>query len=161
MTIKRIPEGAKSFEANGKKFILHESLTVSGWEKSEELRLELEVGSTVKDLVGQIKEAYEHLDKSKPASAAIVLYNAISGAERIVEGRPHPLLFLLTLFARPEGSKDEWTEAEATEWINDFKIEGYAVTDLFMLAGSTLKTFALDWQLSSLLTSSPESEEPA
>jgi len=64
------------------------------------------------------------------------LYNAQSAAERIADKVPHPLLLILTLFVRPEGSDlRKWEQAEAQTWINDFNEECIATDDLFRLAG--------------------------
>ena len=108
---------------------------MDGFQRLEELRVEMEAGNTVGDLINLTKKAYEACNKNKLADAAVHLYNALNIEERIVEGRPAAWLLALSLFVRPEGADlSRWTEAQAAEWIADWNNEGYAVSDLFSLA---------------------------
>lgn len=133
--ITRLGEGTRSFQAGGRTYIVHESLTVDGFQRLEELRVEMEAGNGVGDMLKLTQKAYDLLNKGKVADAAVSLYNCLNIQERIVDGRPQAWLLALTLFIRPEGSDlASWTEAEATEWINEWSGAGLAVSDLFNLA---------------------------
>jgi len=44
--IKTIPENAREFMANGRRFIVHDKLTVDGYQRMEEFRLEIETGTS-------------------------------------------------------------------------------------------------------------------
>lgn len=141
--IQRLSEGTKAFQANGKEFIVHDTLTVDGYQRLEELRVEMEAGNSVGDLLSLTKKAYDLCNKGKLADAAVALYNAINIEERILDQRPAAWLLALTLFVRPRGADlSKWSEVDATEWIKDWEEEGIGAPDLFKLAFAANK--ALD-----------------
>lgn len=150
--IKTIPENAREFTANGRRFIVHDKLTVDGYQRMEEFRLEIETGTSAGAAVKTIGQVVNALKKNDVFTASVHAYNATAALERISEKVPHPLLLTLTLFVRPEGSDlSEWNEAEAISWLQDFNAEGYSVTDLFILADSCRSAF-----VSNFLRSSPD-----
>lgn len=156
-TLKRLDENTRAFEANGHRYIVHESLNVDGFQRLEELRIEMETGNTAGDLLKALQKAYSLLNAQKFADASVTIYNAINIGERIQSGKPPAWLLALTLFVRPEGSDlATWDEQQAESWTADWNAEGYAVTDLFTLA------FASRTRLDSgFLRNSPGiSEEP-
>lgn len=133
--ITRLGAGTRSFEANGRTYIVHESLTVDGFQRLEELRVEIEAGNGVGDMLKLTQKAYDLTNKGKLADAAVALYNCLNVQERINDGRPQAWLLALSLFVRPEGADlSTWTESDAAEWIADWTQEGFAVSDLFNLA---------------------------
>lgn len=135
VAIQRLGPDTKRFEAKGRTYIVHESLTVDAFQHLEELRVEMEAGNTTGDLLKLLRTAYEAANKNRLADSAVAIYNALNIGERIIEGRPQAWLLALTLFVRPEGSDlSNWTESDATEWIHDWNEEGYSVADLFTLA---------------------------
>jgi hypothetical protein len=135
LEIKRLKEDTRRFEANGKTYVVHESLTMDAFKIYDELRVEMEAGNTVGDMLGLLKTAYELLNKNKLADAAVCIYNAINVSERIESKRPQAWAYALTLFVRPDGHDlTSWNEADALGWIEDWNAEGYAVDDLFILA---------------------------
>ncbi len=157
---KKLDPSARVIEANGKTFIVHHNLTEYGYEMMEALRLEMETGSSAGDLVKNIGKAVNSLRTNNVYEASVILYNATSGAERIANKTPHPLLLTLTLFVRPQGSDlTTWNEAEAIEWLNDFNKEGFGITDLFLLADACRMAFAQGFLHSFQTTSNSEAEE--
>lgn len=135
--IQRLTGETRRFEAGGRWYQVHDTLTVDGFQHLEELRIEMEAGNTVGDLIKLTKQAYTLLNQGKMADAAVSLYNALNIEERVLEGRPQAWLLALTLFVRPEGADlSKWSESEAAEWIKEWNEEGYSVTDLFNLAFS-------------------------
>ena len=97
--IKDLPPDVKEFTANGRRYIVHETLTADGFQMMEELRLEIETGTTAAELVKTIGKAINSLNNgAKLFDACNHLYNATSSAERIQQKIPHPLLLTLTLF---------------------------------------------------------------
>ncbi len=163
--LKRLPIGATSFEANGKKFIVHRSVGFFGWASLEKLRVEIQSGAGPSDLVKANGKIVGALRKNDVYDASVIAYNATSVAERISSGRPHPLLLMVTLFARPEGSDVRyWNEDTALEWLNDFNEEGYDVVDFFVFADVLRENFEQHFQhgsLDTLLNESLESEASA
>lgn len=158
--VKRLPENVKTFEANGRKYIVHTGLTVSAFQKLEELRLELEAGNSVPDMVKMMQQAYGKMNEGKMADAAVIMYNAMNVAERIVEGRPPLWLLELTLFVRPEGADvTKWDEGEAMVWIQDWENEGYDMADFFGLATRLHSAYVQHFTASIMDFSQSESEE--
>lgn len=140
--IKKLDENAKSIEANGKKYIVHESLVESAYEIMDNLMIEMATGGSAGQLVTALGKIITAMDSSKFYTASTVAYNALSTAERINQGIPHPMLRIFTLFVRPQGSDIRvWNEAEAIEWLSDFNEEGYGVDSLFNAAALYSKVF--------------------
>lgn len=161
--VQRLTGDTRRFEAGGRWYQVHDTLTVDGFQHLEELRVEMEAGNTVGDLIKLTKQAYTLLNQGKMADAAVSLYNALNIEERILEGRPQAWLLALTLFVRPEGSDlSKWSESEAEEWIKDWNEEGYSVTDLFNLAFSAREKldtgFSLNFPDTSVQAGESESE---
>lgn len=120
--------------------MVHETLTVDGFQRLEELRVEMEAGNTAGDLLKLLQKAYGMLNTQKFADAAVTIYNAINIGERINNQKPPAWLLALTLFVRPEGSDiTQWSEADAEIWISEWNAEGFDVTDLFTLAFASRK----------------------
>ena len=144
--IKNIEPGARELYANGRRFVIHETLTVDGFQKMEELRLEIETGTTAADAVKTIGKAVDALKSNNVFTASVHCYNATASLERIAAKVPHPLLLMLTLFVRPEGSDlSNWNEADAILWLEDLNKEGYNINDLFTLADACRQAFALNF----------------
>ena len=157
--IKRLDENTRAFEANGRRYIVHESLTVEGFQRLEELRVEMETGNTAGDLLKSLQKAYAMLNAQKFADASVTIYNAINIGERIQSGKPPAWLLALTLFVRPEGSDlATWDEQEAESWANDWNAEGYAVADLFTLAFASRLRLDSDFLRNSPVTSDEPNE---
>ena len=149
---KRIAQNANNFTANGIKYLINgEPLSIARFEALERLQLEAEVGGTVKDAFAKIEKALEYLNKMRAVDAGIELRNALLGLSRIVEERHSPLLLICTLFIIKEGENlAEWNESEAIEKIEDWTMEGYAMTDFFGLAVSLLPSFMVNYNENSL-----------
>lgn len=151
--IVRLPENCKAFMAGGRKFIVHESLTVEGYAKLEELRLEMETGNTAGDILKAIGKVAQYLQKNDVYHASVITYNSANAAERVTEGRKAAWLLTLSLFVRPEGADlSAWSEAEAGAWIDEWAVEGIAVDDLFTLANACQTTFVAAFLRSSQTT---------
>ena len=160
--IKDLPPDVKEFTANGRRYIVHETLTADGFQMMEELRLEIETGTTAAELVKTIGKATVALSKNNVYDASVHLYNATSSAERIQQKIPHPLLLTLTLFVRPEGSDlSTWNPAEAATWIQDFNEEGYNINSLFIKADACREGFVSNFTRNSpdIFQTEEESEE--
>lgn len=118
--------------ASGKKYIVQNTLNAEEFKTLEVLRIEIEIGNSVDDLIKMQGKAIGFLQKNDVYGASVALYNGTNIAERIREGRDPAWLLCLTLFARPEGFAGKWTEGDAAEWIADWT--NYGVHDLFTLA---------------------------
>lgn len=143
---------ANSFKsASGKKYIVYPSLTTYRFEVFERLMVEMEHLTSLSAFREEIAAAYECLNKSKPADAAVKINNMLNGTARIQNGQPHPLLTICSLFICPaEENQSEWSEAEAQEKIRDWA--GVDVTFFLASAKRLLPRFMNDYATDSLNT---------
>lgn len=157
--IKQLTDKTKTITgASGLKYIIHADLTVNGYEKLEELRVEMQAGNTAGEMLKILQDCYDVLNKGKFADASVYLYNAINISERLVDERHPAWLLALTLFARPEGHDlDNWNEQSASEWIADWNEAGYSAAALFKLASAATQNYAFNWPHSSPDTSDGQS----
>lgn len=153
--IKRLDDKTRAFMANGRRYVVHENLTVEGFQRLEELRVEMEAGNSAGDLLKLLQKAYGLLNAQKYADACVTLYNAINIGERVNAGKYPAWIMALTLFVRPEGADlSVWDEQEAERWVADWNAEGYAATDLFGLAFASRIKFD-----SGFLSNSPDTSD--
>ena len=158
--VRRLNGSEKRFEAAGKNYIVHETLTVDGFQRLEELRVEMEAGNSVSDMLKLLNKAYDLTNKGRLADASVALYNAINVQERIVQGRPAAWLLALSLFVRPEGADlSRWTEQDAAQWIEDWNSEGLAIADLFNLAFTCNRRLGTDFSFNFPGTSDAPAKE--
>lgn len=140
--LKRLELTQNSFEANGRKYIIHPSLSVKRFEEFEKMQIEVSWGVDFDTLFKKLKEVWEKLDKGKFAEASVVVWNLLKGISRLIEQREHPLLLLCTLFICLEDEdRRDWDEATAKEKIQDWREEGIIVSDFFGLAFNLVQGF--------------------
>lgn len=158
--VVRLDENTRAFEANGRRYIVHDMVTADGYAILEELRLEMETGNSAGDLVKLQGKAIGHLQKNNIYDASVCLYNALNISERISTGKPAAWLLQLTLFVRPEGSNiAKWDESEAATWIADWNAAGIGIDSLFFFHNLCLGAYVTAFNLNSQTTSSePKSE---
>lgn len=145
--LKQIPPGANSFEANGKKYLIHNSLSVARFRKLHELQVIAGFGADYQTLYQTLKDVYNLLEEPKLASASVKINGVLEGIARELNKQYHPLLLICTLFMCPEGSDiTRWNEAEAGECIEDWNTEGYDIQGFFTEGLRFLRQFALNLQ---------------
>lgn len=146
--------------ASGKEYIVYPSLTARRFEVFERLQVEMEHATTLSAFRGEVAGAYELLNKSKFADAAVKINNLLNGAARIENGQPHPLLLICSLFICPaEENQAEWSEAEATEKIKDWA--GVDIAFFLASAKRLLSRFITDYATDSLNISEVEKIDAA
>lgn len=107
--------------ASGKSYIVYPSMTAKRFEVFERLQVEMEHQTSLTGFREEAAGAYDLLNKSKPADAAVKLNNLVNGVTRIENGQPHPLLMICTLFiCTKDENQAEWSEAEAQEKVQDW-----------------------------------------
>ena len=113
---------ANSFTSHsGRKYIVYPSLTVERFATFEKLQVEMEHGVSLSAFRNEAEAAYDLLNKSKAADAAVKIYNLKAGVSRIENKQPHPLLLICSLFICEETEdQSKWNEAEAAEKIADW-----------------------------------------
>jgi hypothetical protein len=139
--LKRLDIASNSFEANGRKYLIHPSVTIERFKYFEKLQVSIGFNADYTTLATGIRKAYDDLQKFKGADASVTLYNLMEGIEKKRNDREHEVLLLCSLFVCREGENlAEWNETEAVEKIADWKA-GYDVADFFDLAWRLVRGF--------------------
>jgi hypothetical protein len=159
MEIKPLDQNAQRFDANGRAYVFRSSLDVKQFAIFEELQLEFQSGVNAATFYKNVEDAYLDFNAMKFADGCSKLYNALHGAGRIVENRPHPALLILTLFCQPEDFDGAWDEDLAAAWIDDWSEERIAVNSLFTKAFDAARRFIAGLQFNFRDTSGSDQPE--
>lgn len=107
---------------SGRKYFIYDSVTAGRYGELQRLEGEIHAGSTMSETFMQVEKAYEALNKSKPADAAVILNNAVNNKNRNNAGLPDRILLYCTCFINGEGENvSQWNETDAIEKVNDWK----------------------------------------
>ena len=159
-TIKEPQISDSSFWANGVKYTIQDTLTVERYEQYELLETQLHWGVDFKTMFDNLKQVYEQLEKSKPASAAVLVNNMLLGTAYVPENRANPVLLMCTLFmTRPGENLSAWSMTDAYAKIEDWKAEGLAVRFFFHAAMRFAARCKIDYE-AILKIFSPPVQEP-
>ena len=140
--VKRLNMEAKTFMANGNKYHYGMQLSIERFVEYEKMNLWAGFGMEFDKILGEIKTAYGLLNKSKPADAAVILKNLDDGVTRNVDSRTHPMLNLCALYINREGENEKVVDLKLMdEKIEDWRKEGYAISDFFQLAFNFINGF--------------------
>lgn len=144
--IKNISE-LQEFTANGVRYLVRTSLTITRFEQFEKLQVQVGYGVTFKELFQNIRKAYDHLNGNtvKPMDAGVVLYNIMNGVKNNIDDREHPILQLCALFMCTEDEDvTVYDSALTTKKINNWKTEGIEMNDFFSFASALVQGFTPD-----------------
>lgn len=157
--LKTFNPEANSFMANGKKYLIHGSLSTFRYKYYEIYQAQMAWGVDFQKQYKDIGAAYDLLNKSKPADAAVHLNNMREGIARHLEKREHPAMMLCTLFISREGEDlSTWNETEAMEKVADWNTEGYEMVGFFKYALRLVE--GLDSALEALSANTLQQGEP-
>lgn len=133
--LKRLPAKASFFEANGKTYKIAEELGVYRHKVLDRLQVIAAFGGDLPTIFGKASDAYNALNASKPADAAIIMNGMLEATGRALREEEPVLLLICTLFiSREDEDITTWEEAAAKLKIQDWQAEGYAMRDFFGLA---------------------------
>jgi hypothetical protein len=90
-TVKRLDLSANGFEANGRKYLIHDSLTIERFEQYEKLQVQVSWGIEFEIMFKNLRELIKHLDKIEFVKASVLATNMLHGVARGVENRIHPV----------------------------------------------------------------------
>lgn len=131
-----------SFTANGQKYIIHESLAMTRFEKFEELEPEVAYGMAADNLFDNLLKVYDFLNEQRPADASVAVHNMLNGIKRNLEGREHPVLQICSLYIAREGENLATYDAKLNaEKIEDWRQEGIDYQNFFLLAFNLARGF--------------------
>lgn len=130
------------FNANGKEYIIRQSLTIERFEEFEKLQIQVGYGVDFRGMFGNLRKAYDYLNASQPADAGVLLYNTMNGVKNEIDGRENEVLQLCALFICTENEDlTIFDENLMKAKIDDWKIEGIAMESFFTLAFNLVNGF--------------------
>lgn len=134
MSEPRISLTDNSFEAGGKKYVIHGSLNIERYRVLEELQVRSRFGKSYVELHRGFEKVIELINKSKRFEADIAFNNLMQGTARALNKQHDPLILICTLFCCEEGEpRTGWDEEKANETIKIWSEEGYPVEDFLLL----------------------------
>ncbi len=146
METKRINFDAPTIPANGKQYKFSRDLTIERYKELEQLEVEFFYGFDMHGLFNKLKDAYNDLNKSKPADAAIKMYRIMEGVADRVDKREPCVLRICSLFlVTDDEDVTTWSEDLAKQKIEDWQKEGYLIDDFFSLAANLVPNFLKDY----------------
>ena len=132
---KRIAVTDNSFEAGGRKFIIHSSLNIERYRVLEEMQVRATFGQSYAQLHQGFLKVVDLINKGKRFESDIALNNMMQGVARALNKQHNPMLLIATLFCCEENEdRGTWSEESANEKIELWSKEGYPVEDFFMLS---------------------------
>ncbi len=141
MSLKKIDLQAGSFEANGKKYLIETTLSIGRYRKYEEIEIETGYGRSFKDLYDNVRQAYDDLNKSKPADASVKLYNLINGITDPKKKEPFVLRYCALFMNTEEEERASITDDQIQAKISDWQQEGLDIDPFFQFAIHSLPGF--------------------
>lgn len=132
----------ESFMANGRRYFIRTSLTVTRFEKFEQIQIRVGYGVDFRQLFNNLMKIYDDLNNMKPADAAITVHGMMHGIKDKIEERENEVLLLCSLFVCREGEDLTTYDDQLTrDKIEDWKKEGIAMESFFTLAFNLVNGF--------------------
>jgi len=135
--LKHLDLSKDEFEANGVKYYIKNSLTITRFIEYEKLQSDVGFGKSFQGIYNDLDTAIGLANKGKGVEAWNVLFNLKDGIAQKLENRMHPSLLLCSLFIISEGEDITiYDEKVMNKKIDDWVKEGFDVADFFQLAGN-------------------------
>lgn len=130
-----IPEGARSFVANGRTYHKAEGLSMRRYLWYQRLSVELATGMGVSDLHAKTREAFDLINKLKFAEASVALHEGLAGYADINEDRYPAAMRMTLLFWNAEGEDiADMSEEIMAKKITDMEEAGIDASFFFVQA---------------------------
>ena len=141
MSLKKIDfESGKLTGKSGKEYLIESELSVVRFQEFEKLQSHVGFGVDFEGVINKLKDAFEDLNKSKPADAAIKIHNLLNGVIQKVENREHPIMEMCALFINSEDEdRTEFNVDKIKRKIEDWR--EYSTNDFFQLAFTLVNNF--------------------
>jgi hypothetical protein len=120
--MQKIEQNANEFTtASGRTYYIYSSMSAARYVIAQKLEAEMQAGTTIGQVVAQTKKAYECLNTSKNADAAVILFNVNQEADRVLNEQPDSIMLYCTLFMCEKGEDTgKWNETDAQSKIEDW-----------------------------------------
>jgi hypothetical protein len=146
MELKQINFQEKSFQANGKEYLIEKELSIQRSVYAEQCKIELETGLRVGKQLDDWTKVYDLANERRFADIVVLAHNNRRAFKNFFEEH-HPILKLCACFLNsPEEDRRIITDSMVAAKIKDWAEEGYAMSSFFELALSFLKTESGDYR---------------
>ena len=133
--VKKINFEEGSFTADGRKFIITDSLPVDYFMEFERVQNSMGFNMGFKQIFDKLKDIYSLLNSNKLLDAGIKLYNLMGAVAEKVDSKIHPDLEICALFIIEEGEeRTVYNKETSKSKIDAWRKEGYDMQDFFTLA---------------------------
>ena len=145
MELKQIDLNATQFQANGKTYVVKDSLSVERYRWFEKYQIDFGLGRSFKSVADTLKKSRELFNKGKTVEALYLNYNLEMAISQGLEKRTNDAMMLCALFIVTEDEDlTKWDEQEQMKKIDDWNSEGYEVNSFFRLAANLVTGFIED-----------------
>lgn len=157
--LKRIDFDKGKFTANGQDYTIEGTLSIERYAELQLLEKELAYNFTVKGIFDQLRKMWELLNKMKFAETVVILSDLMRGAKKAQERQP-TILKICALFINTETeNRATITQDMIEKKINDWKAEGIAMQDFFVVASNSVTGFLEVYRTVSRIISAMGNEE--
>lgn len=138
---KRLDLNFKEFTANGKKYLKNTVFSIKRFEAFEIWQPQLAYDLDFQAFYSQDVKLFDMINKQKFADCAVLIHNRLSKIKDLLDKkRTHPALLLCALaIVREDEDPGELDEALQLEKIEDWRKEGFAMSDFFLFAASIME----------------------
>lgn len=152
--VKRLDISNGFFETAKHRYTINDLLSVERFEKYEELQVRLGWGIGFSEIHGRIQQAIDLGNKGKGVEAWAKVVQLRDMIAEKVEDRVHPALLICGLFFLREDESPKTVDDQILrEKIDDWREEGYSVTDFFVVASNLVEGFIDGYQEAILIIS--------
>lgn len=143
MSVQKLELGTKSFIANGKKYVVSETISIARFKQYEKLVPRLTFGLDFNQIFANLKLAYEALNKQQFANSSVILHNLMNGISKVEEdNRVNPALLMASLMINRENEDVTiYDEKIALDKINDWQVEGLDMMGFFQFSLTCINGF--------------------
>lgn len=140
--LKRIDFESGKIPIGDKCLTIQSSLSVDKWIEFEKLSQTFSFGKDIEQIEKDLSLAYDFLNKTKFADAAVLISNLRLSIVRNLEQKIHPAMELCLLFLTYEDEDYSHYHPELNnEKLEAIKKEGYAMEDFFTLASNLVRGY--------------------
>ena len=145
MGLKQIDLNATQFQANGKTYVVKDSLSVERYRWFEKYQIDFGFGRSYKSIADALKKSIDLANKGKGIEAWNLVLNLAKAIGEGLEKRTNNAMMLCALFIVGEDEDlTKWDEQEQLKKIDDWNSEGYDVNSFFRLAANLVTGFIDD-----------------
>jgi hypothetical protein len=139
--LKRIDHTKGWFIANGKKYVVETGYSIERYAYYQRLSLEAGFGVAFSRMFAEWEEVIAEANELRFSDVVIRAYNMSRGIMNIEQNEPAVLKLCALFLNRPDEDRRFISDDLISDKIRDWKEEGIAIEDFFILATATISGF--------------------